>query len=372
MLLDVSLSDGCSVSLDVDESCSTLPALKAAVARAFSPVISDAADFDILYDDAATAAACSSSDDDDGDDSDCCSTDDDAEHAGDADATPAYRHPRPHPHLLCDPRALCDGAHVALRASARALARQHLCAVRGLPVAPTTLLAAVAADNAPLVRLCLAAGIDPNACPSAGGAAEPVLTAAARRGAAPVVAALARAGARVDERSPSSGGTALTRAAAEGHVAAAAALLDAGASIDLPNGATGSTPVAVATALGHLSVVELLMRRGADLHVANTFGHTPARFLVAAAERQEGAGVGDLLCRILRTQCAVAAAASASASQPREKAVEEKKVADAVEGGGKGSPAVGALSAVVVASAAAAAAAAVVVVVVGSLFATRR
>jgi ankyrin repeat protein len=144
----------------------------------------------------------------------------------------------------------------------------------GIAFAPESFVAAAEQGDLHVVRLFLAAGIDPEVSDPERGRA---LTAAARGPDGRVVEALLEAGVEV-EIVEGSGITPLGAAAAAGNVEAAEHLIAAGLDPGRPL-VDGRTPLMVAAGDGHVELVGALLAHGVDVDATDPSGATP---LIAA------------------------------------------------------------------------------------------
>ena len=131
---------------------------------------------------------------------------------------------------------------------------------------------------------------------------------AARTGRLAAVQALLARGARVDDKLPTGGQTALMWAAHEGHADVVAALITAHADFRKPVD-TGFTPLLFAARRGHAAVIRSLLTAGVDLNEPTA----PAK---KVTNKQPRPGTTALIIVIAITSIVVTTGVSTSSSYP--------------------------------------------------------
>ncbi|KAI9332899.1 ankyrin repeat-containing domain protein [Zopfochytrium polystomum] len=148
------------------------------------------------------------------------------------------------------------------------LARLPL-SLRGLPLASQLILASEH-GQIEAIRILLDLGVSPS-CRDENSTLLTPLIQAARHGHTAVVELLVERGARLEDRDPDIGGTAVFHAAINGWYETVKVLIALGADPNAPEW-TGCTPIFAASFHGHLEVVETLIESGASIDVPGPSG----------------------------------------------------------------------------------------------------
>ncbi|KAJ3315221.1 hypothetical protein HDU76_002242, partial [Blyttiomyces sp. JEL0837] len=136
--------------------------------------------------------------------------------------------------------------------------------LRGLPLASQLILAAEHGQM-DAIRSLLDMGVSPS-CRDENSTLLTPLIQAARHGHTQVVELLVERGARLEDRDPDIGGTAVFHAAINGWYETVRTLVALGADLNAPEW-TGCTPVFAASFHGHIEVVDVLLEHGAAMDI---------------------------------------------------------------------------------------------------------